>query len=119
MLFENDIRHGCREERRELDETRLRRGSDCKEERREERIPPHIQLERNSPCAHLGILYPKNSHWSLHCERVDTPKLILAPHILGAYVLFVEGHLPKHGGAPATATSRPLRCLLNCDVLGL
>jgi hypothetical protein len=29
-FFEDNIRYGCREERRELDETRLRRGFGCK-----------------------------------------------------------------------------------------
>jgi hypothetical protein len=45
-------------------------------------------------------------------------ELILEPHILDAHVLFLEGHLPKHGGAPTAATCQALHCLPNCDVLG-
>jgi hypothetical protein len=53
-FFEDNIRYGCREERRELDETRFRRGFGCKQERREERIRPQIQLERNRPARTLA-----------------------------------------------------------------
>jgi hypothetical protein len=45
-------------------------------------------------------------------------ELILEPCILDAHVLFLEGHLPKHGRAPAAATRWALEGLPNHDVLG-
>jgi hypothetical protein len=46
-------------------------------------------------------------------------ELVLEPCILDVHVLFLEGHLPKHGGAPATATREALHHLPNRDVLGM
>jgi hypothetical protein len=113
MFFEDDIIYGCREERRESDETRFER----------------IQLQRGEDLAtdpvgeqqarvHLGILYPKNNHWSICCENVDMVEPVLEPRILDAHVLFLKGHLPKHGGAPATATRWVWSYLPNRDVPG-
>jgi hypothetical protein len=44
--------------------------------------------------------------------------LVLEARIFDAHVLFLEGHLPKHGRAPAAATFQDLHCLLDHEVLG-
>jgi hypothetical protein len=44
--------------------------------------------------------------------------LVLEPRIVDVHVLFLEGHLPKHGKAPAAATRQALHCLPNRDVFG-
>jgi hypothetical protein len=73
-FFEDNIRYGCREERRgeerrELDETRLRRGFGCKQERREKRIRPQIQLKRNRPARTLAS-----------CTR----RTVISPYVVSA-----------------------------------
>jgi hypothetical protein len=63
-------------------------------------------------------LAPEEQSFVLTLDRIDMVDLILELCILDAHVLFLEGHLPKHGRAPVAATFRALHCLPDHDVLG-